>query len=355
LCPEGAPCNERLGIDCAIAGGMMAIVMAAFAPHALAAGLDDFYKGRNLQLVIGYSPGGGYDLYPRVLAHHMGRHIPGNPVITAQNMPGAGSLKAANYLYTVAPRDGTAFGIFGRGLAMEPLIGASDAKFDARKFTWLGSAGDQVSVCATWHSSKIKTWNDALSTPFTVAGEGSGSDPDIFAAMLKNMFGAKLRLVTGYPGGNEISLALEQGEVDGRCGWSWSSIKLAKPAWIANRQLNLIVQMSLTRSPELPDVPFILDLAANDRQLQILKLVLSRQTMAWLFAAPPDLPADRRQALRAAFDETMRDPAFVAEARMQQLEVNPMRGSDIERVIDQLYQTPQEAIMAARSAIAVAH
>jgi tripartite-type tricarboxylate transporter receptor subunit TctC len=285
----------------------------------------------------------------------MGRHIPGNPVVTPQNMPGAGSLKAANYLYSAAPRDGMVFGIFGRGMAMEPLIGAGDAKFDARKFTWLGSGGDQVSVCATWHSSKVKTWDAALATPFTVAGEGSGSDPDIFAMMLRNLFGLKLKLITGYPGGNEMSLALEQGEVDGRCGWSWSSIKLAKPTWIANRQLNLIVQMSLTKSPELPDVPFIMDYAATGRQHQILKLVLSRQAIAWPFAAPPDLPMDRAKALRTAFDETMHDPAFIAEARMHQLEVNPSSGPDVERAVGDLYQTPLDALMAARAAIGLSH
>jgi tripartite-type tricarboxylate transporter receptor subunit TctC len=333
--------------------GMVAAAIAATAPSAFAAGVEEFYKGRTLQVVIGYSAGGGYDLYARVLARHIARHIPGNPTVTPQNMPGAGSLKAANYLYSVAPRDGTVIGIFGRGLAMEPLIGTSDAKFDARRFTWLGSAGDQVSVCATWHGSKVQTWNDALTTPFTVAGEGSGSDPDIFAMMLRNMFGIKLKLVTGYPGGNEMSLALEQGEVDVRCGWSWSSIKLAKPTWIANRQLNLIVQMALAKSPELPDVPLIMDYAADDQQLQVLKLVLSRQAIAWPFVAPPEVPAERKLALRAAFDETMHDPAFIAEARMQQLEVNPTRGSDMEKAISDLYEAPKDAIIAARSAIGV--
>jgi tripartite-type tricarboxylate transporter receptor subunit TctC len=326
------------------------IAAAAVAPPAHAAG-EEFYKGRALQVIIGYSAGGGYDLYARILAHHIGRHIPGNPTVTAQNMPGAGSLKAANYLYSVAPRDGTVFGIIGRGMAMEPLIGLSDGKFDARKFTWLGSAGDQVSVCATWAGASVRSWNDALTTPFTVGAEGSGSDPDIFAMLLKNMFGVKLKLVTGYPGGNEISLALEQGEVDGRCGWSWSSIKLAKPDWIANKRLNFIVQMSLARSPELADVPFIMDHAADARQRDILKLVLSRQSMAWPFVAPPELPADRRQVLRTAFDETMRDPAFVTEAVKAQLDVNPARGADLEKAIDELYRVPPDTIRAARAAI----
>jgi tripartite-type tricarboxylate transporter receptor subunit TctC len=340
-------------LSTSLVSGLIASAIVTIAPSALAADVEGFYRGRNLQVVIGYSPGGGYDLYARILAHHLGRHIPGNPSVTPQNMPGAGSLKAASYLYSVAPRDGTVIGIFGRGMAMEPLIGRGEAKFDARKFTWLGSGGDQVSVCATWHSSKVKTWNDALSTNFTGAGEGSGSDPDIFAIMLRNMFGVKLKLVTGYPGSNEMSFAMEQGEVDGRCGWSWSSIKLTKPVWVANKQLNLIVQMSLTKSSELPDVPLIMDYATDNQRRQILKLMLSRQTIAWPFAAPPDVPSDRKLALRAAFDETMLDPAFVAEARAAQLEINPTRGYDVEKFIDDLYQTSQDAILAARAAIAL--
>jgi tripartite-type tricarboxylate transporter receptor subunit TctC len=336
-----------------IALGVLATALGPLGvPHANADAVADFYRGRSIAMVIGYSAGGGYDLYARVLARYIGKHIPGNPTVMPQNMPGAGSLKAANYLYAVAPKDGTAMGIFGRGMPMEPLIGTSGAKFDARKFTWLGSGSDQVSVCATWQTSSVKSWNDSLRTPFTVAGEGSGSDPDLFAAMLKNMFGVKLKLVTGYPGGNEMSLAMEQGEVEGRCGWSWSSIKLAKPDWIANKKLNFLVQMSLTKSPELADVPFIMDYATDDRQRQILKLVLGRQTMGWPFVAPPDLPPDRKQALRTAFDETLADPEFIAEAKLRKLDVNPMNAADLDKLINELYQTPPDAIAAARAAIA---
>jgi tripartite-type tricarboxylate transporter receptor subunit TctC len=312
----------------------------------------DFYRGRTMSMLIGYTVGGGYDTYARVLARHMGKRIPGNPSITPQNMVGAGSLKLANYLYSVAPKDGTQIGIFGRGIAMEPLIGTSGASFDGRKFTWLGSGSDQVSVCVTWHTSKVKTWNDALTTSFTVGGEGAGADPDMFTVMLKNMFGAKIRLVTGYPGGNEISIALERGEVDGRCGWSWTSVKLAKADWIANKSLNFIVQMSLAKSPELPNVPFVMDFAKTDEQRQILKLVLGRQTMGWPFAAPPGIPEDRKQALRRAFEETMADPEFLAEAKQRVLDVNPLNGAGIDRLMSELYQTPPEVIARAKAVIA---
>ena len=327
------------------------ILVLAPATTAHADAVADFYRGRSLALIIGYSAGGGYDAYGRVVARHLGKHIPGNPAVIPQNMPGAGNLRAANYLFNVAPKDGTAIAHFSRGLAMEPLIGTSATQFDARKFSWLGSGTDEVSICATWHTSRVKTWNDMLTIPFTVGGEGSGSDPDIFSAVVRNAFGVKLKLVSGYPGTAEVALAIERGEVDGRCGWSWSSLKLTKPDWIANQRINLIAQLALAKSPELPDVPLIFEFATTDRQRQILKLVLSRQSMARPFAAPPDLPEDRKEALRQAFDRTMADPEFLAEAKQRGLEVNPVTGADIDKLVGELYQTPPAIIAEVRAMV----
>jgi tripartite-type tricarboxylate transporter receptor subunit TctC len=312
----------------------------------------DFYHGRNVNLYIGYSVGGGYDNYARVLARHLGNHIPGNPSVLPQNMPGAGSLRALNYLYNAAPKDGTAIGMFGRGLAMEPLIGSSPTQFDARKLLWLGSGSDEISLCGTWHTSPVKTWNDMLTVPFTVGGEGSGSDPDIFAAMMKKVFGVKLRIVSGYPGSAELALAVERGEIDGRCGWSLTSLRQMRPDWLVTKQFNAIVQLNLTKSPDLPDVPAITDYAQTQKQQQILKLVLSRQSMARPFAAPPGVPADRAQALRAAFDRTMADQDFIDEARAAGLEVNPVSGVEIERLVGELYQTPPDVVAEAKAAVA---
>jgi tripartite-type tricarboxylate transporter receptor subunit TctC len=312
----------------------------------------DFYHGRNVNLYIGYSVGGGYDNYARVLARHFGNHIPGNPSILPQNMPGAGSLRALNYLYNAAPKDGTAIAMFGRGLAMEPLIGSSPTQFDARKLIWLGSGSDEISLCGTWHTSRIKTWNDMLTVPFTVGGEGSGSDPDIFAAMMKKVFGVKLRIVSGYPGSAELALAVERGEIDGRCGWSLTSLRQMRPGWLATKQFNPIVQLNLTKSPDLPDVAAITEYAQTQTQRQILKLVLSRQSMARPFAAPPGVPADRAQALRAAFDRTMADQDFIDEARAAGLEVNPVSGVEIERLVGELYQTPPDVVAEAKAALA---
>jgi tripartite-type tricarboxylate transporter receptor subunit TctC len=340
------------GVTMFVRVGLLVLALALVrSDAAVAQPVADFYRGKTVTLSIGYTSGGGYDLYARVLSRHMGRHIPGNPQIVPQNMPGAGSLRVANFLYNAAPKDGTSIGMFGRGMAMEPLIGASQTQFDARKFTWLGSGSDQVSLCATWQTSPVKTWKDMLETPFTVGGEGSGSDPDMFATMIKSLFGVKVRLVSGYPGGAEINLAMERGEVDGRCGWSWSSIKITRPDWLTQKKINLTLQMALNKSPELPDVPLITEFARDDRERQILKLILSRQQTGWPFIAPPDLPADRAQALRQAFDLTMKDAEFLAEARQRKLEVNPMSGADIDALVGELYQTPPEVIAATKAVI----
>src|SRR5262249_3880675 len=269
-------------------GVITVALMLAGGESAGAEPVGDVFAGKTITMLIGYTSGGGYDIYARVLSRHMGRHIPGTPQIVAQNMPGAGSLRLANYLYNVAPKDGTAIGIFGRGMAMEPLIGASKTEFDARKFTWLGSGSNQVSLCVTWKDSVVRSGADMRAKEFTVAGEESGSDPDMFSTMLKNMMGVKLRLVSGYPGGPEMNLAMERGEIDGRCGWSWSSIKITRPDWIREKKINLLLQMALEKSSDLPDVPLVMDLAGSERERQILKLILGRQQMGWPFAAPPD-------------------------------------------------------------------
>lgn len=302
-----------------------------------------FYRDRTVSVIIGYSVGGGYDTYARLLAKHMGHHIPGNPTLVPQNMPGAGSLKAVNYLYAVAPKDGSVFGTVARGMAMEPLL--SNAPFDSRKFTWLGSITNEISFCATWHSSPIKTWNDALSNEITAGGNGAGSDPDVYALALKNLFGAKIKLVTGYPGSSDIDLALERGEITGRCGWSWDSLKSRHPSWLAEKKINILVVFATARNPEMPtDPPLIGDLAKTDEQRQILKLILARQVLGRPFFGPPGIPEDRKQALRTAFDETMRDPDFIAEAKKIELEVNPVPGSEIDGLMAELYKTPPEVV-----------
>lgn len=327
------------------------IAACAWVPAVSRAGdaVEDFYSGRTVNLTIGYSVGGGYDMYARLLGKYIGNYLPGKPTITPQSMPGAGSLKAINYLYSVAPKDGSTFGTFGRTMPEEPLLG--DAAFDARKLTWLGSIDNDVSLCVTWKTSAIKTFQDLLTKPSRLGGQGAGSDPDVMASTIKNLFNARIKLVTGYPGSNETALAMERGEIDGECGTSWSTIRIRHPDWIEKKKVNILVQVALEKHPDLPDVPLLLDLAPNDETRQVLKVIVASQAFARPFAAPPDLPPERAAALRTAFAQTMKDPAFLAEAKRLGLEVRPVPPQRIEALLGELYETPPALLAKARAAV----
>jgi tripartite-type tricarboxylate transporter receptor subunit TctC len=328
---------------------------ALIATDAVAEDVASFYKGRNVTIDIGYSAGGGYDIYARVLARHLGDHIPGNPTVLPQNMPGAGSLKAVNYLYNLAPKDGTVIATFARGLAMQPLLDKQGIEFDAQKLNWIGSITNEVSVCAFRRDSGIATWQDMLTKQYTVGGTGSGSDTDVFPNVLRNMFHMKMKLATGYPGGEDVALALERGEVNGRCGWSWSSLMSRNRAFYEEKQIFVPVQLSLQKHEDLPDVPLVMDETKDPTQEAALKLIFARQTMARPYAAPPGLPPDRVRALRQAFDETMKDPAFLAEAKQTDLEVRPVSGDDVQKLVGELYASPPEVIQTAAESIKAAN
>ena len=331
--------------------GIVFAALLSLITGAQAQSVEEFYRGKTIYLIVGFTPGGGYDTTARVLAPHLRRHIPGNPSIVVQNMDGAGSLKATNHLFNVAPKDGTVIGTFSRGMPAEPLMGNTAAQFDAAQFTWLGSTSNEFSVVLATQASPVKKFGDLQMHEFTVGGEGSGSDSDVYAMLLKNLFGAKIKLVTGYPGTAELMLAVERGELDGRAAWSWSSLKASKPDWIRDKKVSFLAQLNLTKNSELSDIPLITDLAHNDRHRQILRLVLSRQTMGRPFAAPPGVPEDRKQALRKAFDDTMKDPEFLAEAKQRKMDVNPVSGAEIEKLVAELYSTPKDVIAEARAAI----
>ncbi len=323
--------------------------LLAFGGPAVAAGIEDFYKNRNVTLAIGYSVGGGYDAYARLLGRYIGKHIPGNPSIIPEQMAGAGSLRAANFIYSVAAKDGSVFGTFSRSMGISPLV--DKAEFDSRKFTWLGSVTDDNTICVTSSASPIRTWDDFLDKPSTFGGEGAGSDPDIWALLYKNVFGAKLRLVSGYPGTNDTVLAMERGEVDGLCGISWSTVKTRHPEWLSNHTANFIVQEALQKEPEIAAVPLATDLVKTPEQLQIIKLLLVSQAMARPFAAPPDIPAERKAALLAAFDATMKDADFLAEAKKLSFDVRPVDAAAIDKMLAEVYATPKDVIARATKAI----
>ena len=335
----------------AVAAAMFAALSGSLA-HAQSAA--DFYKGKNLEFYIGYSVGGGYDLYARVLARHIGAHIPGNPVVVVKNMEGAGSLRLANWLYRVGPKDGSVIGIIGRGTGFDPLLGVAAAQFDATSFTWIGSGNHEVSVCVAWAgNSGVTTFADLRARELTVGGTGASADTDQFPRVVNGVLGTRMKIVSGYPGGNDIVLAMERGEVQGRCGWSWSSVKSTHGAMITEGKLHVLLQLALHKHPELPDVPLVIDLAATEEERQILTLIFARQVMGRPFLAPPGVPADRAAALREAFMTTMVDPDFVAEAEKAQLEVNPVAGQDLQNLVAEIYRTPPEVAKKAAQLLTV--
>jgi len=329
---------------CVVASLLFAASVAA------ADNVEGFYKGLNMPLIIGYSAGGGYDVYARMLARYFGKHVPGNPNIVPQQMEGAGSLRSANYIFSAAPKNGSVIGTFSRSMGISPLL--DKANFDSRKFTWLGSVTDDNTVCLTWNTSPIKTWADFISKPSKFGGEGPGADPDIWAQAYKNVLGARSQLVSGYPGTNDIVLAMQRGEVDGLCGISWSTIIAAHSDWMPNHLVNILVQAPISKADEIPNVPYATDLATNPEQHQILKVLMASQGMARPFVAPPDIPEDRKAALTAAFDATMTDPEFLAEAKKHALDVRPVTGAAIDRILTEVYTTPKDVLAKTVKAIA---
>src|SRR5262249_40612693 len=240
-----------------VVAALLTVLPASFASAQSPA---DFYKSKNIEFYVGYSVGGAYDLYARTIARFMGKHIPGNPTVIVKNMKGGGSLRLANWIYRVAPKDGSVIATIGRGTAFDPILGQTGAQFDGTKFTWIGSANNEVSVCVSWSAtSGITKFEDLLSKEMTVGGTSTSSDTDQFARVLNGVLGTKMKIVSGYPGGNDIVLAMERGEVQGRCGWSWSSVMATHRAWVGEHKINILTQLALRKHPDLPDVPLVID------------------------------------------------------------------------------------------------
>jgi tripartite-type tricarboxylate transporter receptor subunit TctC len=321
-----------------------ALGLAAPAP-ARADPIADFYAGKTVQLIIGYAPGAGYDEYARLLGRHIGRHIPGRPTVVVQNMPGAGSIRAANYLYNVAPKDGTTIGGFARGVFLDPLLGRTEGnRYDAAKFGWLGSITSDAGVCAFRSDAGINSWADMRSKPYKIGGTGAGADSDVFANLLRRMFNLPMQLVLGYQGGAETALALMRREVDGRCGWSLSTLMSVNKDLYLTGQVKVALVLSDKRVREFPDAPTAMEVADNDGQRAILKLAIARQSMARPYVAPPGLPPERLAALRGAFNATMVDPEFLADARRANLEVRPTSGAEADTLIAQVYATSPDIV-----------
>jgi len=309
--------------------------------------VEEFYRGRTVELYVGVSVGGGYDSHMRVVARHIGKHIPGNPTIVPLNMVGAGGLRLTNWLYNAAPQDGSVFALLNRGIPLEPLIGITpreNIRFDAQKFNWLGSSTNETSVCVAHERVGIDRFTQLYDKELIVGGVGAGIDADDFPRVLRGALGANFRVVSGYPGGNDTLFALERGEVDGRCGWSWSSLLSTHEAWITDGRLNVLLQMSQAPNAELTamGVPWVMDFAQDEETRKILNLVFLRLALGRPYGAPPNIPVERVEALRRAFDATMVDPEFLVDANRARLEITPMTGENAQALIAEAYTTPQE-------------
>jgi tripartite-type tricarboxylate transporter receptor subunit TctC len=308
----------------------------------------DFYRGKTVNLIIGTSTGNDYDFRARLLARHLGRHIPGEPTIVPQNMPGVGGVKAANYLATIAPRDGTTVHMIMSNMMSSEAIGASGVQFDTRKFFWIGNTTSTPNVMVAWHTSGV-TSIEQVKTKQLIVGAPGGTAGVIYATVMNALLGTKLKLVTGYPGGNEVNLAMERGEIDGRASNSWASWKSTRPDWIADKKINVLVQVGLKRAPDLPDVPLLLELAGNDSDRQVLAFLSADTPISRALVAAPDTPPERVAALRRAFDDTMKDPEFLAEAEKSQMDILPMRGEDAQKIADSIVNTPPAIVARAKA------
>jgi tripartite-type tricarboxylate transporter receptor subunit TctC len=318
-----------------------ALTFAAAAPCQGEAA--NFYQGKQVTIVVGFSTGGAYDITARLFARYLGKHLPGNPTLVVRNMPGSGSMVAMLHLANAAPKDGTVLGVVGGGTVLEPLLGNPQAKYDGRRFGWIGGRSRDTGLCTVWHTVPVRQLSDVVKRETVVGSTGPGSRTLTYPKALNELIGTKFKVVTGYPGGNEITLAMERGEIEGYCGWALSAVKARAPQWLRDGTIRMLAQFSAA-GPYLPDVPLARDLPATQSGRQAIEFVSADMVLAWPLVAPPDLPAERLGELRAAFDAMMRDPEVLAEAARQNLEVDPIGGSELQALIERLYAAPPEVI-----------
>jgi tripartite-type tricarboxylate transporter receptor subunit TctC len=322
--------------------------LSALASGAQAQGAGDFYAGKTLTIVVGFTPGGGYDLNARAIGRFLGNHIPGNPKVIIQNMPGAGSLTSINYLSNIAAKDGTVLATFSRGIMFEPLMGNKAAQFDPRKLNWIGSPSRETNLVFVRDDTPFKTFDDLKAKEMVVATTGGGADTATFPLIVNAIFNTKMKIVSGYPGATETLLAIERGEADGMAGLSWGFVKASRPAWVKDKKIRILLQLALTRAPDLPDVQTAMDLVGDAADRQLLELFLARLTIAWPLAAPANVPADRIAILKQAFVATMNDPEYRAEAQKVGLDVDPVSGEEIAKILESVYASPEPVITRAR-------
>ena len=333
--------------------GLTAAIVVAGASLAAAQTPEQFYKGKQMELAIGYPPAGSNDIYARVLARHLGKHIPGNPTIVPQNRPGAGSFLTLAYVYGVAPKDGSVIGIGAPTTPLDEKLGTQGVRFKTAELNWIGRIDSLINVVFLWHTSPVKSVADALKTEAKLSGTGVGSTVSIYPTVMNQVLGTKFKLIMGYKGSNDAQLAVERGEVEGH-STSWTAVKVAHPDWRPDKKINIIVQFSLKKHPEMQEVPTVVELARNDEERQVLSAVVNAAEIGTAFFTSPGVPADRVEALRRAFDATMKDPEFLAETEKTKLTVSPLPGEDLQKLVADVASIPPDILEKVRAAYAPA-
>jgi tripartite-type tricarboxylate transporter receptor subunit TctC len=332
--------------------GLLFGALLAAAPSSLQAqDATPFYKDKQIRIILSAGVAGGYMEYARTLADHMGKHIAGNPTFIVQSMPGAGGLNATNYLYSNAPQDGTYIGIIHSTIPLAPLWGSQGVRFETMKFNWIGAFDRAPGVCLMWAKGEIKTWKDLLEKVSTVGSSGAGSQMDAYPALLNKLFNTKIKVISGYKDGTSIYLAMERGEVDGRCGGQMSNIRATRPDWLTEHKIVAPIVISLKRHPDFPDTPTVMEFAKDDATRMTLELMTVSQGLDRPVLMPPNTPPARVKEIRDAFKATMSDPEFVAEIKRRNMGLDPVFGEEMTETLVKAFASPPAAIEAAREAL----
>jgi tripartite-type tricarboxylate transporter receptor subunit TctC len=330
---------------------LLAATLIAATPAAAQEDVAAFYRGKTVRLVVGVAVGSGYDINARLLARHLAAHIPGNPNIIVQNLPGAGSLTMTNQLYAAGPFDGSVIGASFNGMPTTPLLQPTGARFDPVKLNWIGSTNRETQVTYVWHTAPVQKLEDLATTELIVGAQAPGSTQYDFPQLANALFGYKFKVITGYESTPKIHLAMERGEIHGNGATNWSTLKALNPDWIRDKKVRVLVQWGLNKHPELPDVPLILDAAKSDADRAALKLVIARLEYGRPFFMPPNVPAERVTAVRRAFDAAVKDPTYLAEAEKLKIDVDPLTGEEVAALIEQVMKTPAETVTRVRGAL----
>lgn len=329
----------------------VASLMALSSFPAVAQSVEEFYKGKTVRLIVGSGAGGGSDVFARMFTKYFANHLPGRPTVVIQNIATAGGVIAIAQLYNTQPRDGTVIASVQRTIPVMPLMTDKDLNYDSRKMGWLGSLNKETNVIIAWHTSPIQTIDDVFKREMVVGTGGGSSDTHVYALLLNKTLGTKFKIVSGYPGGPEIDLAMERGEVEGRVSITWTSLKSSRAEWMKEKKVRVLAQMSLAREPDLPDTPNILEMVKDPNDRQVYEFLFSRQEVGRPFVAPPELPADRLAALRKALSDTAKDPAFLQEVTSKGGGIELLTGEEVQALIEKSYRTPPHILKAAQAAL----